>query len=114
MKKRRGADIDDVDVVHAQHFVECGGAPGDTELVGDSGQTAGVDIAESDHAKLVGVAGISLSDVRAADATPGDGDVPDPSLLHGTGPPPPCACCTVELFQLSSNDVGFNPDAALL
>src|SRR5271170_1393290 len=89
MKKRRGADIDDVDVVHAQHFVECGGAPGDTELVGDSGQTARIDIAKSDHAKLVGMAGISLSDVRAADATPGDGDVPDPSLLHGTGRLPP-------------------------
>ena len=62
------ANVDNIDVVHAQHIVEGRGAPRDRELVGNHRQPRRVDVAQRLYAKLIGVPLIALGDVVAAHA----------------------------------------------
>ena len=66
MEHRRRTDVDDVDVVHAQHFVEGPGAPRNREFLRDGRQPRFVDIAQCHDAKLLGVLPVPLGDVVAA------------------------------------------------
>jgi len=82
MEHCRRANVDDVDIVHSQHFVKGPSAPWDREFVADRPQPALVDIAHCHDSKLVGMLAVTLSDVISADAAAGDGDCPDLVLRH--------------------------------
>ncbi len=78
MQRGRGADVDDVDVVHAQHVIKGPRAAPNGEFIGDWGKSPFVDIAQSHHPKLVRVPSVSLN-MSTADAATDDGDSPYPT-----------------------------------
>jgi hypothetical protein len=91
MQPRRRAEIDDIDVRHAEEFIKRGGAPRDRESIGEPHPPRFVDIADRDHAKLVGVLPIPLGDVAAADAAANDADGEDPAIPHHRSSAKACA-----------------------
>jgi hypothetical protein len=89
VKRCRRADVDNVDVVHAQQLVEGPSAPRNGEFVGDGREPACVDVADRLHPKLVGMFAVSPGDVVAADPAADHADPPDPGLGHaGSGEMP--------------------------
>jgi hypothetical protein len=77
MHHRRRADIDDVDIVHAQQFVKRGEPPLDAELVPDGLKPVRVEVADRHHSELVGIGYIAFKDMAAPDAATDDSDVID-------------------------------------
>ena len=75
---RRRADVDDVDVVHAQQVIKGPRAAPNGEFIGDCGKSPFVDIAQNDYPKLVGMPFVSFN-MSAADAATDDGDGPYPA-----------------------------------
>ena len=74
---RRRADVDDVEVIHRQQVVEICGAPFDVELVRKLGHALRIEVADREDLELVGVGGVALDDVRAADTAADDGNCLD-------------------------------------
>ena len=67
MERRRGADVDDVDIIHPQHFIERLGAARDREFLAGARQSRCVDVAQCLDVKFVGVFAIPLRDMVAAE-----------------------------------------------
>ena len=74
MEPRRRANVDNVDIVHAQYFIEGTGAPRNGKFPADGGEPRLVDIAQRLHEKFVGVPKITLGNVVTADAAADDRD----------------------------------------
>ncbi len=80
MQRRRRADVDNVEIIHAQYFVEGGGNALNGEFGPHCGEPPFVDIAQSEHAKLVGMRAAAF-DMRTADAAAGNANRPDAALF---------------------------------
>ena len=100
MERRRGADIDDVEIVHRQQIVEVLDPPLDAELVGKAVAAAGVKIADPQHPELVGIGHIALDDVAAADAAADDGDCLERAHCCHTVPRS-AICCAVSASSIA-------------
>ena len=74
MHHGRGADIDDVEILHGEEIFEPSGAPRHVELVGEGVEPRLVEVAGCQHHELVRIGHEALDDVRPADAEPDDGD----------------------------------------
>ena len=70
----RGADIDDVEIVHCQQVVEILDPPLDAELVGQGVAPHRVEIADGDHLEAILVGLVALDDMALADAAAHYGD----------------------------------------
>ncbi len=79
VERRRRADVDDVDIVHAQQFVERPRAMPNGEFVPDRGEPLFVDIAQRHHPKLVKINLVGC-DMTATDAATDNGNRPDPAF----------------------------------
>jgi hypothetical protein len=71
----RRADIDHIDVVHGEERGKIRSAARHCELVADLGEARGIDIAQRQHPEFVGVTGIALGQMAAADAAADHGNV---------------------------------------
>ncbi len=67
MHHRRRADVDDVEIVHLQQFVEARGSPFHVELVGEPVHPHRIEVADRQHLELVGIGHVALDDMAAAD-----------------------------------------------
>src|SRR3984893_15448449 len=55
VERRRSTDVDDVDIIHAQHFVEGSVPPNNRELITELGEPPFIAIAQRDHLQFFGM-----------------------------------------------------------
>ena len=74
MHHGRGADVDDVEIVHREQVVETGGLARHVEFGGQGVEAFRVEVADSQQGELVRIGHDAFEDVRAADAAANHGD----------------------------------------
>jgi len=69
MQRRRGADVDDVEVGHRQQLAEAYRGTGNAELLARAMQPFGIDVTQREHAKLIRQGVVTLGYRAAPDAS---------------------------------------------
>src|SRR5690606_28210542 len=97
---RRGADVDEVEVVHGEQIVEIGHPTRHVELVRQRRQPFLVEVAEGDDAELVRVRQVALDDMAAADAAADHCDSLDVTHCSHTVPRS-ASCCALSASSIA-------------